>query len=90
MNIKAALTKASYKVIQGNPDMEVEDVVYDSRKAGPGCVFVCMVGAVTDSHRFFDQVVSQGCSAFVIERPLTYDLHRSHRDKGKDHSHLYD
>ena len=36
MNIKAALAKASYKVIQGNPDMEVEDVVYDSRKAGPG------------------------------------------------------
>ena len=77
MNIKAALTKASYKVIQGNPDMEVEDVVYDSRKAGPGCVFVCMVGAVTDSHRFFDQVVSQGCSAVVIERPLNEEQLKS-------------
>ena len=77
MNIKAALAKASYKVIQGNPDMEVEDVVYDSRKAGPGCVFVCMVGAVTDSHRFFDQVISQGCSAFVIERPLNEEQLKS-------------
>ena len=30
---------------------EVNDVVYDSRKAKPGCVFVCLSGAVSDGHR---------------------------------------
>lgn len=71
MRISACLKDLAYKVIQGNPELDVEDVVYDSRKAGPGCVFVCMTGSKVDSHRFIGQVMSSGCRALVIERTLS-------------------
>ena len=71
MKIGKGLEKLPYTVIQGNPDLSVEEVVYDSRQAGPGCVFVCMAGSKVDSHQFMGQVMEQGCRALVVERTLT-------------------
>ena len=42
MRIKDWLREISYEVLQGSLEVEVEEVVYDSRKACPGAVFVCM------------------------------------------------
>lgn len=59
----------SYKVLCGNPDSaEISEVVYDSRKAAPGTVFVCMAGSKTDSHAFLPQVYEAGCRVFVVEK----------------------
>lgn len=73
MRIAEGLKGLDYNVIQGNPELSVEDVVYDSRKAGAGCVFVCMTGSRVDSHRFIGQVTESGCKALVVERELTED-----------------
>ena len=40
MTIKDWLEGLSYKLVQGSLDVEVNEVVYDSRKAAPGAVFV--------------------------------------------------
>ena len=48
-------------------ETEVTDIVYDSRKALPGTLFVCMVGAETDGHRYAAKAYEQGCRAFVIQ-----------------------
>ena len=59
----------SYKVLCGDPDSaELSEVVYDSRKAAPGTVFVCMAGSKTDSHAFLPQVYDAGCRIFVVEK----------------------
>lgn len=71
MRISACFKGLEYKVIQGNPELDVDEVVYDSRKAGPGCVFVCMTGSKVDSHRFIGQVTAAGCRALVTERTLS-------------------
>ena len=39
-----------YEVMQGNISCEIESVVYDSRKAGPGSLFICIPGTVSDGH----------------------------------------
>lgn len=70
MKFKNWLEELPYKLLQGSLDVEVHDVVYDSRKAGPGCVFVCMRGANVDSHKFIPDVVSKGVSAIVAEHPV--------------------
>lgn len=51
MNLKQSLSALSCEILMGNPDVEVKDVVYDSRKAEPGDVFVCMAGSNVDSDR---------------------------------------
>ncbi len=52
---------------------EISDVVNDSRKACPGCLFFCIAGAKSDGHRFAPDVVSKGAAALLVERPLSLE-----------------
>ncbi len=55
----------------GNCDVEVTQVTDDSRRAGPGTVFVAMKGERVDGHDFVANAVQGGASALVVqcERP---------------------
>ncbi len=50
--------------------MEVADLAYDSRKAGPGTLFFCVPGEKVDGHEFAARVVEAGAVALVVEREL--------------------
>jgi UDP-N-acetylmuramoyl-L-alanyl-D-glutamate--2,6-diaminopimelate ligase len=56
--------------VVGDAEVEVADLAYDSRKAGPGTLFFCVVGEKSDGHEFAAQVVEAGASALVVEREL--------------------
>lgn len=57
-----------YELLHGDPEkVEVGEVIYDSRKAGRGSVFVCMRGSTTDSHSFLQKVIAEGTEAIVVE-----------------------
>ena len=53
-----------------NPEMLISDIVYDSRKAKAGVVFVCIVGAVADGHKYARSAYDKGARVFVCEKPL--------------------
>ena len=67
MRFSEWLKDLKYEVISGNLDEEVEDVVYDSRKAREHVVFVCMKGTRIDSHNFIPEVVKAGVRVLVVE-----------------------
>ncbi len=48
-------------------NITVDDIVYDSRKTGPGRVFVCLKGSNTDGHAFAAQAAKAGAAAIVAE-----------------------
>ena len=48
----------------------IEAVTTDSRKIEKNCLFVPIVGARADGHKFIDQVMEQGALATLSERPL--------------------
>lgn len=54
----------------GFRDAEVTDVVYDSRQAKPGCVFVCLRGASSDGHRYAAGAAAAGAVAVIAEEPV--------------------
>jgi UDP-N-acetylmuramoyl-L-alanyl-D-glutamate--2,6-diaminopimelate ligase len=56
--------------IVGDGDVEIADLAYDSRKAGSGTLFFCVVGEKRDGHEFAAQVIEAGASALVVERQL--------------------
>jgi UDP-N-acetylmuramoyl-L-alanyl-D-glutamate--2,6-diaminopimelate ligase len=56
--------------IVGDGSVEVTNLAYDSRKAGPGTLFFCVVGERRDGHEFAAQVVEAGAVALVVEREL--------------------
>ncbi|MCD8083539.1 MAG: UDP-N-acetylmuramoyl-L-alanyl-D-glutamate--2,6-diaminopimelate ligase [Clostridiales bacterium] len=70
MKIRDWLGELSFTLLQGDLDTEVCEVVYDSRKAAPGAVFICMKGTKRDSHDFIPQVLSAGVKVLVTERPV--------------------
>lgn len=70
MKFKEWLKDLKYEVLQGSLDLEAEDVIYDSRKARKGVVFVCMKGTRTDSHEFIPEVVDAGVEILVVERRM--------------------
>ena len=49
---------------------EVSEIVTDSRKAGPGCLFVAIPGARADGHDFIPGVVKAGALAVISEKDL--------------------
>ena len=49
----------------GNPP--VTGVEYDSRRVGPGSVFVAMKGETSDGNRFIDQAIAAGAVAIVTD-----------------------
>jgi UDP-N-acetylmuramoyl-L-alanyl-D-glutamate--2,6-diaminopimelate ligase len=56
--------------IIGDGSVEVADLAYDSRKAGPGTLFFCVRGEKVDGHDFAAQVIEAGAVALVVEREL--------------------
>jgi UDP-N-acetylmuramoyl-L-alanyl-D-glutamate--2,6-diaminopimelate ligase len=57
--------------VVGDGDVEVVDLVYDSRKVEPGSLFFCVVGEKADGPVFGARAVEEGAAALVVERELT-------------------
>ncbi len=66
--LKDWLEGTEYKVLRGTDECEVKDVIFDSRKAVPDTVFLCMKGSRTDSHDFIPDVLEKGCRTLVVEK----------------------
>lgn len=62
--------RMNYTLVQGSLEQEISEVIYDSRKAVPGCIFLCMPGAVTDGHDYIPEVLEKGAAALVVEREV--------------------
>lgn len=75
MRLKNWLKELHAELLQGSLETEVTEVVYDSRRAAPGSVFVCMRGANVDSHRFIPDVVAKGVSVLVVEHEVSVPDH---------------
>lgn len=57
-----------YQCLQGSMDIEIADLIYDSRKIAENTLFICMVGAVTDGHKYIPDAIEKGSTAIVIEK----------------------
>lgn len=53
-------------------DVEIKDVVYDSRKVTKGSLFICLCGSAVDSHRFAGQAAAAGAAAIVAQKPVEH------------------
>ncbi len=54
----------------GDRNVEVTAITHDSRRAARGSCFACILGEVTDGHRYAPEAVAAGASALLVEREL--------------------
>ena len=53
--------------VVGPTDIDITDVLCDSRKVKGGELFVAVVGVAVDAHRFIPQVIAQGAAAILCQ-----------------------
>lgn len=70
MKLAGLLEHLEYEVIKGSDQIEVTELVNDSRKVTVGSVFVCISGAVVDGHDFIQDVAGKGAAAVIVERDV--------------------
>ncbi len=56
------------KSVQGNLDIEIDGIAYDSRKTRQGALFVCVEGTVVDGHQYIDDAIKNGTKAFLVQK----------------------
>jgi len=57
-------------VLDGNGDVDVTNIVYDSRRVGPGDLFVAVEGLHVDGHHYLGDAIQRGAAAVAIERDV--------------------
>ena len=75
MKLLKLLERVTYTCLKGTLDVEVTDVINDSRKVKEGALFLCIRGAVTDGHRYAADVVEKGARVLVVEEPVEVPAH---------------
>lgn len=70
MKLTTILKDIEYTADNFVPDLEITDICYDSRKAKPGNVFVCIKGYQSDGHKFAKNAYDNGVRVFIVEKVL--------------------
>ncbi len=73
MKLSQLLEGLDYELIQGEADIDINNIHNDSRQVGQGDLFFCIAGAVSDGHRFAADVVSKGASALIVEKDVVLE-----------------
>jgi len=56
--------------VVGRAPVDVTDLAYDAREAGPSSLYFCIRGSRADGHDFAPEAVANGAVALVVERAL--------------------
>lgn len=67
MNVRSLLSETEYTLLAGSLDIDIEDVVLDSRQARRNTAFVAMIGQLTDGHRYIAKAAELGASLILID-----------------------
>jgi UDP-N-acetylmuramoyl-L-alanyl-D-glutamate--2,6-diaminopimelate ligase len=61
------LPAVNYSLVQGNLEQEINELVFDSRKASAESVFYAIVGSTNNGHDYIQSVYEKGCRIFVVQ-----------------------
>ena len=67
MKLSKITEQIKANIIGNVADVEITSVAYDSRKVGPGSMFVCLKGFNVDGHTYIEKAIAAGAAAIVLE-----------------------
>ena len=68
--VKNLIQGIDYKILKGNLDENVfiNKMSYDSRNVETGDLFICLNGAIFDSHSKINEVINSGARVIIVEK----------------------
>lgn len=73
MKLRELLKGIDYEIVQGNIDLEINNVEYDSRKVEKEDMFVCIKGFQADGHKYSKAAIEKEINAVVCEDDIETD-----------------
>lgn len=73
MKLRDLVGKIDFSLVQGDLNIEISDIFYDSRKCIKNSVFICLKGYDADGHNFIASALAKGASAVVISDNVQVD-----------------
>ena len=67
-SVKDILDKVVVSAIQGNTEIRVNAIVFDSRNVQKNCLFAAQKGLLFDGHQFIDKAIALGAVAILCEK----------------------
>ncbi len=74
MKLKELLKGIPVLECTADPELEIETIQYDSRKAAPGSLFVAVTGFAADGNRFIPMALEKGAAAVVTAKKPEGDI----------------
>ena len=68
MLLKQILSELHPVSVDGSVEREISGIGYDSRRIGPGMVFVAIPGQHVDGHDYINYAIDRGATAVICER----------------------
>lgn len=72
MKLKELLEGISYELLQGDAEIEVNHICWDSRKATKDSMFIATKGKSLDRHEFIEDALKNGAKTIVIDHWIRY------------------
>lgn len=74
MKLKQLLQGIDLRECTADPELEISQICYDSRKVTPGSLFVAISGFASDGNRFIPMAMEKGAAAVVTAAKLAQDV----------------
>ncbi len=70
MKLSELFKDIPYKLIKGDMEIEINDIVYDSRKVKDNNLFMAIVGSEVDGHNYIKDAIKNGAKAILISKKV--------------------
>jgi UDP-N-acetylmuramoyl-L-alanyl-D-glutamate--2,6-diaminopimelate ligase len=71
VKLRGLLKNINYEILQGNEDINISNIQYDSRKVTEGNLFVCIVGFNVNGHDYAKSAVEKGAKALLVQEDIS-------------------
>jgi len=70
MKLQELLKDIAIVSFKGDMNVDINGIVYDSRKTRKGNLFICVSGYTKDGHSFINDALKKGAAAFIVEKDV--------------------
>lgn len=70
MKLIDILRNLDYELIKGSLDIDVSDIIYDSRKKIDNSIFIALVGYNVDGHKYIKDAIANGSKCIIISNEV--------------------